>query len=216
MVLTERYRLRNIESDIEIPAMPWTKQFDPKVALRRAMHVFWAQGYEGTSLSELLQAMGIQKGSFYDTYGSKHEVYLEAMDLYLDERFSTFHKIIDGREPKDALLALMEAIKKESVGSDRQKSCLALNCVLERAQSDPAALERVQAGFKYHEKLFATLIRKAQAEGSICPSVDANETSKVLLGLTMAMRVYGKAQAPASTLQALMKQVRSVLSVAAV
>ena len=62
--------------------MPWTKSFDPQTALRKAVDVFWTKGYDGTSMNDLLHAMGIQKGSFYDTFGSKHEIYLQAMDQY--------------------------------------------------------------------------------------------------------------------------------------
>ena len=191
--------------------MPWTKQFDPQDALRRAMLVFWTHGYEGTSLSNLLQAMSIQKGSFYDTYGSKHELYLKAMELYLQERFAGFERITENREPKEALLAVLDAIRKECVGKEREKSCLALNCVLERAQSDPAALKIVQQAFKFQEKFYASLIREGQQAGTISSEIDPSEASKVLMGLVMAMRVYGKARAPASTINTLFAQMKVVL-----
>ena len=191
--------------------MPWTKQFDPQEALRRAMLVFWTHGYEGTSLSNLLQAMSIQKGSFYDTYGSKHELYLKAMELYLRERFASFERIAENREPREGLLAVLESIRKECVGKVRDKSCLALNCVLERAQSDPAALKLVQQAFKFQEKFYASLIRAGQQAGTVSSEVDAVEASKVLMGLVMAMRVYGKARAPASTINALFGQMKVIL-----
>ena len=47
------------------------KQFDTEVALTKAMEVFWAQGYEAASLSELMKNMGIGKKSLYDTFGNK-------------------------------------------------------------------------------------------------------------------------------------------------
>ena len=63
--------------------MPWEKQFDVDVALERAGEAFWSHGYETTTMRDLLSAMGIHKGSFYDTYGSKKKVYLVALDQYM-------------------------------------------------------------------------------------------------------------------------------------
>ncbi|PSB60962.1 TetR/AcrR family transcriptional regulator, partial [filamentous cyanobacterium CCP1] len=58
------------------------KQFDPEVALAKAMEVFWARGYEAASLAELLEHMGIGKKSLYDTFGNKRLLFLKALDHY--------------------------------------------------------------------------------------------------------------------------------------
>lgn len=56
--------------------------FDRDVALRRAMETFWAHGYEGTSMSDLTVAMGIASPSVYACFGSKEELFREAVELY--------------------------------------------------------------------------------------------------------------------------------------
>ncbi|TPK49870.1 TetR/AcrR family transcriptional regulator [Mesorhizobium sp. B2-5-4] len=58
------------------------RTFDRTAALRRAMDVFWAKGYEGASISDLAAAMGINSPSLYAAYGSKEALFLEATDLY--------------------------------------------------------------------------------------------------------------------------------------
>jgi TetR/AcrR family transcriptional repressor of nem operon len=58
------------------------KQFDPDIALAKAMEVFWARGYEAASLSKLLELMGIGKKSLYDTFGNKRSLFLKALDHY--------------------------------------------------------------------------------------------------------------------------------------
>ncbi len=191
--------------------MPRTKQFDPNVALDQAVQVFWNQGYEATSMTDLLDAMGLHKGSFYDTFGSKHNLYLQAIQRYLQVRFDEFQQIAQGKDPKQAILAMFRAARQECLSGERNKGCMALNCALERAPSDPQAREAVQQAFTFHEKLFADLIKKGQAQNLIPKDKDPRATSKVLLGLTMAMRTYGKVNAPRATFDALYAQAKHVL-----
>ena len=66
--------------------MARTKEFEPLVALDTAMELFWRKGYEATSMRELLDAMGIGRGSFYDTFGDKHALFLSALDRFQEVR----------------------------------------------------------------------------------------------------------------------------------
>jgi AcrR family transcriptional regulator len=58
------------------------RTFDPDTALRQALDVFWERGYEGTSLSDLAQAMGIATASIYACFGSKEDLFRKVMELY--------------------------------------------------------------------------------------------------------------------------------------
>src|SRR5207237_6339181 len=60
------------------------KEFDRDEVLHKAMEVFWARGYEGSSIQDLVKHMGINRQSIYDTFGDKHTLFLEALDLYRD------------------------------------------------------------------------------------------------------------------------------------
>ena len=59
------------------------KEFDRTQALDKAMHLFWQQGYEATSMQDLCNHMGINRGSLYDTYGNKHSLFLEGIQRYI-------------------------------------------------------------------------------------------------------------------------------------
>jgi TetR/AcrR family transcriptional repressor of nem operon len=58
------------------------REFDYEKAMERAMHLFWKTGYANTSLRDLLEAMGIGEGSFYNTFKSKKNAYLECLKHY--------------------------------------------------------------------------------------------------------------------------------------
>lgn len=58
------------------------RTFDPDIALRQALDVFWERGYEGTSLNDLAQAMGIKSASIYACFGSKENLFRQVMALY--------------------------------------------------------------------------------------------------------------------------------------
>ena len=62
--------------------MPRPKEFNPDDALEKAMQVFWHKGYEATSMEDLLTAMDLNRGSLYDTFGDKRQLFLKAIDRY--------------------------------------------------------------------------------------------------------------------------------------
>ncbi|TQV71106.1 TetR/AcrR family transcriptional regulator [Aliikangiella marina] len=66
------------------------RSFDKETALKKAMEVFWKNGYSGTSLSDLTAAMNINKPSMYAAFGNKEALFTKALDYYL-ENFGKVH-----------------------------------------------------------------------------------------------------------------------------
>jgi len=191
--------------------MPSTKQFDVDEALDRAMEAFWERGFEATSMTELLGRMGIQKGSFYATFSSKHAVYLQAFEHYVSKRFRKFEAEMDGLPPLAAIEKMFELVQGECGSSARKKGCLVINAALELAPSDPDVGRIVRKTLSYHEKLLTSLIQKGKASGEIAAHIDDKQTSKALLGLIISMRVYSRAGMPAAYAASLRTQAMSML-----
>lgn len=61
-----------------------SREFDENVVLQKAMELFWKQGYEKTSLNDLVEHMGIHRRSLYDTFGDKHTLFLKTVDFYAE------------------------------------------------------------------------------------------------------------------------------------
>src|SRR6202008_2517958 len=71
------------------------RSFDRDQALERAMHVFWRQGYEATSVTDLTRAMRINPPSLYAAFGDKERLYLEALGRYQQRRVESMAKWFD-------------------------------------------------------------------------------------------------------------------------
>src|SRR5438067_11446548 len=84
--------------------MPSQKEFNPDDAIEMAMQVFWHKGYEATSMEDLLNAMDLNRGSLYDTFGNKRQLFLKAMDRYCTTFASSKSSLLD--QPGPALPTL--------------------------------------------------------------------------------------------------------------
>src|SRR6201988_4589753 len=79
------------------------RAFDPDAALERAMHVFWAKGYEGASLSSLTRAMRINRPSLYAAFGNKEELFSKVLDRYMDGPLAYFGKALAAPRARDVV-----------------------------------------------------------------------------------------------------------------
>ena len=90
-----------------------TKAFDPQQVLNQALMIFWQQGYEGTSIADLEKNLKINKFSLYNTFGNKHQLYLQALDLYVEQRFKPLLGILKFQSQQGiaTLLQFFEALR---------------------------------------------------------------------------------------------------------
>ena len=88
--------------------MPRPKEFNPDDAIEKAMHVFWHKGYEATSMEDLLTAMDLNRGSLYDTFGDKRQLFLKVMDRYCTTFAGSKFSLLD--QPGPALPTLRRFI----------------------------------------------------------------------------------------------------------
>jgi AcrR family transcriptional regulator len=100
--------------------------FDRAVALQAAMKLFWERGYEGTSFDDLIAAMGISASSFYNSFGSKEELYCEATRTYLEWSGQWFFAILNDPsiDTKSAFARLFEATAEEFTRGDHPPGCM--------------------------------------------------------------------------------------------
>src|SRR5213080_2666917 len=83
------------------------RAFDPDAALDRAMHVFWAKGYEGASLSDLTRSMRINRPSLYAAFGNKEQLFGKVLDRYANGPLSYFRKALAAAKARDVIKQIL-------------------------------------------------------------------------------------------------------------
>ncbi len=181
--------------------MPWDKQFDVDDALDRALETFWEQGYEATSMQDLLGRMGINRGSFYDTYKSKHDVLIESLRRYDREyRRATLRRAGEGRGPREAVTAVFRSMIENTCGPGGRRGCFLVNSALELAPKDPAVARIVRSGFRDVERFFTALIERGKADGELPRGLDTQQTARALMCQLLGLMVLIRSGAGAPVL----------------
>src|ERR1700749_3312923 len=104
--------------------MARTKDFDENEVLKKAVCLFWDKGYNGTSMQDLVEGLGISRSSLYDTFGDKHQLYLKALQSYKQAEASKRDQILDGSLPaKDSIRQLMDLTILEMIRDKQHKAC---------------------------------------------------------------------------------------------
>lgn len=191
--------------------MPWEKNFNPDEALEKAMKAFWKKGYESTSMQDLLDCMGIQRGSFYATFENKHTVFMMALERY--ERFfvNWFAQIEASHPPKEGIIHIFEFFLKDAKENPDYKGCFLVNTALDLGPHDPEVSKLVTKGFMQVENFFQKMIKKGQSDGSVSKDLNPRNTARVLMGLMSGLRVLTRTELDLGTSQALVQHAKNIL-----
>lgn len=165
-----------------------SKEFDENMALQKAMELFWAQGYEKTSMNDLIEHMGIHRKSLYDTFGDKRELYLKAINSY--EKYSMEKLQSRTSQSTTAKQAIENAFDYMIEGNQsRRLGCFFVNAATEMAPSDKEVDEIVNQAFHETEQWLSDIISKGQQTGEISSDHDAQIWAEFLHNTLVGIRV---------------------------
>jgi TetR/AcrR family transcriptional repressor of nem operon len=173
--------------------MARTKEFDPDVALRRALELFWERGYAATSMADLVEHLGLARASIYATFGGKHDLYVRALGRYLEERDPSVVEVLAQPGPVlPAIRALVTAYVDECLADRRQRGCMVVNAAVELAPWDRQVARCVQASWRTLETALASALTRARAQGEIDANQDPPALARFLLVVLQGLRVLGR------------------------
>ncbi|RSM58827.1 TetR family transcriptional regulator [Amycolatopsis sp. WAC 01376] len=143
------------------------KEFDERAAVGRAMDAFWLRGYEGTSTQALCEATGLGRSSIYNTFTSKHELFVRALDHYAERGIVARTALLEeSGTGLDRFRALFSYTIDEEV-ANHGRGCLVVNTVAEFGDRDPEIKARIDADTGRHLTLLSACAREGQLDGTI-------------------------------------------------
>ncbi|MDO6582098.1 TetR/AcrR family transcriptional regulator [Photobacterium sp. 2_MG-2023] len=173
--------------------MARTKNFDREEKLIQAMELFWLKGYADTSVSDLVECLGINRFSLYNTYTDKASLFSEALDYYLKKvSFPPLHKLLHENAGYEDIVAYLKRFA--SLQREQTCGCFMQNALLERAHCDETVLASGGVLFNTLAGRFQTAIQNAQEQGEWSMSTDAKQFSHFLVMQMQGIRVLGKAR----------------------
>ena len=173
--------------------MARTLEFDPELALSKAMEYFWLHGYDAGNMRDLASFMGISKGSFYNTYGSKKDVYLAALNSYMAQDYQLLAQILSETPPVDELLpALFANVSERFSGHDQQRGSFIVNAAVERAPHDPAVKQAITRHFQRFGGLLSDYFGRLQERDQLPDRFEPQVYSQALISTLFSIGVLSR------------------------
>jgi TetR/AcrR family transcriptional repressor of nem operon len=176
--------------------MARNREFDPALALDKAMKVFWQKGYANTSIEDLVSATGVNRHGLYDEFENKHGLFLAALEHYQNTVVGMLFGIVErpGASLTDirAFFAKLVELSSSEMG---KLGCLMTNCASEVAPHDEHAATKVD---KFRARLqlgFRNALSNAKAAGELPARLDVEQVSDFLTGVMQGMSVLARSHA---------------------
>ena len=165
--------------------------FDRPQAVNRALALFWRQGYQATTLADLLQAMGIGRSSFYAAFTDKRTFFTECLDLWATRTLDLLEHARTHKPPVDALQDFLERSFVAAPGTKAHWGCMLVNTVLEMAGVDDELAARASRHLEAMQHVFQTCLQDAGA-----PAARAEELAAMLMLFNEGLRVSSRRRLP--------------------
>ena len=165
------------------------RAFDPDTALERAMHVFWAKGYEGATLSDLTRAMRINRPSLYAAFGNKEQLFRKVLDRYVDGPLAYFGKALTAPNARDVIEQIFFGAARMASDPRLPAGCLMVQGAL--ACGDASVRKETAGRRATSEVALRRRLQRAKREGDLPKNSDPAELARYVMTVLQGMAVQG-------------------------
>lgn len=165
------------------------KKFNRDDAVNRAMNVFWNKGYEGASMKNLTEAMGINSPSLYAEFGDKHGLYLETIDRYAnDDGCAPLVALETEPDIAKAVRAFFEAVVTYATHHESGATgCFLVSCVSTSAGNVSGTQELLRKAIETTDARIAARFDLEKTRGTLPSDFPSIERAKLLFDLRQGL-----------------------------
>ena len=189
------------------------RAFNEEEVIDKAVEVFWAKGYEATSMQDLIDAMGIQRGSLYGTFGGKQNLFLKSLKRY---SVTVVKKLLEILESKPSAIESIELFFSQLVEhlltAGELRSCLVTNSAIERGLRDEETKQLVLQLLNALENGFYKTLLRAKENGELSTDLDLKVVANYLTSSMQGLLVMGKVCSERSVLEGINRMTLSILT----
>ncbi len=169
------------------------REFDRDRVVDRAVEVFWRKGFEATSIRDLVEATGLNRGSLYNTFGDKAGLFEAALERYMATA-PTQHVVAAAETgpPRQVIEEFFARLVELGASDPERRGCLMTNTAAEMAARDKDVAARLAAAFQGLEDALFRLIERGQETGEIAPWRDPRALARFLVASAQGLLIIGK------------------------
>lgn len=173
--------------------MPRKKQYEVSDVVDKAMHTFWRNGYEGTSVRMLEKEMGINQFSIYSSFGNKKDLFLEVLKQYKEHVETTFLKrLLTSKGSLQDIQLFLQDFGHAVRSGKNPNGCLMVNTGMEISKNNKEVSLQLTNYFKFIKNTFLNVLDKAKIRKELPKEFDSNKHAEFLLGSLQGLALYAK------------------------
>jgi len=189
------------------------REFDYEAVVEKAMHLFWRQGYQNTSIDDIETATGLTKGSLYKAFDNKRDLFEKCLGHYMvhDSYKAIFLRMVD--RPLIETYAHILDLLIESANNDAKRpcGCLATNVIRELSASDAGLAKEASDGLAGMQQAMEFRLSWAKEKGEFRQDVDAKALASVMMVTLQGMVVLSTSTKDAASMRRARDMVISML-----
>ncbi|WAP69122.1 TetR/AcrR family transcriptional regulator [Jiella pelagia] len=182
------------------------REFDADEALDKAVLLFWRQGYEGTSLTDLISAMGITKPSLYAAFGNKEELFKKAVDRYAERRIAFLDKILDQPSSRCAIKGFLTMFTGAEAPDGTPCGCLMVQGALVCSPDGESVKDDLLSRRMSNAKRLCERLDQWKAAGDLPPDTDTESLGRYVITVANGLVVQATGGARPDHLKAVVEQ----------